>query len=93
MSCWSLQKQHTVPRNVIAGIKFWLPRKPRMDAVIVPTVRVTEMLARADLHKYNDGRLAKYLRIQLGSGARIGEVMALRRQDYTPRWTVSLPAS
>ncbi|MGV8857690.1 hypothetical protein [Rhodoglobus sp.] len=77
------EEYHAVSENPMNGMKLRLPQVPRKDAVIVPVDRVEAMFARADLHAHNYGRLGKYLRIQLGSGARIGEVLALRRPDYT----------
>jgi len=73
-----------VETNVLAGMKLRLPQRQRHDARIVPAEQVSAMLARADFHTYNNGRLGKYLRIQLGTGARIGEVLGLRRSDCTP---------
>jgi integrase len=73
-----------VETNILAGIKLRLPQRERHDARIVPAEQVSAMLARADFHTYNNGRLGEYLRIQLGTGARIGEVLGLRRSDCTP---------
>jgi integrase len=78
------EEQGAVDHNVLAGIKLRLPQRKRTDARIVPADRVAEMFARADQHTFNSGRLGRYLRVQLGTGARIGEVLALRRSDYTP---------
>ncbi len=71
-------------RNPLPGMSLKLPKKPRTEATIVPADRVQELLARADQHTYNNGRLGQYLRVQLGTGARIGEVLALRRGEYWP---------
>ncbi|MGV8857685.1 site-specific integrase [Rhodoglobus sp.] len=76
------EEHHAVAENPMNGMKLLLPQEPRKDAVIVPADRVEAMFARADLHTNNNGRLGMYLRIQLGSGARIGEILALRRRDY-----------
>jgi integrase len=82
-------EEKAVESNVLLGTRFTLPKNPRTDATILPADRVAEVFARADQHTYNAGRLGQYIRVQLGTGARIGEVLALRRRDYSPRTETS----
>jgi integrase len=79
-----------IPNNFMSAT--FVPPTEEKEIVILTLPQINKMLAAVDSWRQGphrrdtrpDGRLGKVLRVALGSGLRIGEVVALRRMDVKP---------